>query len=660
MYQYLTADNIKDRFEQAQVYTNSLTTLFPELQRVADNKPKPGRAKHLPDNTDGTTSSVVKKTPRRAVQQLPTGVVTGAAEEWLNVVGTFICMNKIMPNANGQYELIEKCWQNVERTLAIGYAPIYCPIVHCGDYIGPDWINPWWGDIFIQPGKLSDTDSNYLFLRTWWRPEDIDALIDKLGKAGKDDPTGGWDKAVLENIKTSEQSKDDTAMTPTEKALAVNQRGGIELIIGFQRGVKSKFLTFHRETNAVARTQENKDPRGEIPVNFNYCETDGTNPFGRGFVEAVYPLQNLMDADDQMYQFNRALMLAPPVKKYGTYSKSNLQMAPNAIWDMGDKASGNDAIPVEISSTAVENYPALYQLNQSRIYNLLSSPTNSIPSGVGGVQNSKTQAGVQQQTAVLSIDDNFVRKKFEAAFSNWMTNGVNLWFASKRGTDELQLDPETAAKLRNMGDFQEGGQYESMLTEDDKIRMDYDSETEALTFTTDPASTKKQDDATQVQTITGLITSAEQQPILQKIIPPKKFQAAWNAIVAASGIQDPEMLTVSEEELKEFQAAQAQEQEAAQQAETAASAPQQKPLSESISLSDIYKEPTTPASIKAAIVGLAGLPVDANAFQDMQHTQATEHVKTQAENLSKAADAINPEPEPDPKLLTANTKTGTS
>lgn len=654
MYQYLTPDNIFDRFEASKVYTDSLTKMFPEYQRIADALPKAGIAKHLPKTVDGTTSSIVKKTPRRTVQQLPTGNVTGD-EEWVNLVATDITLNEIIPHANSQFELLEKCWQSEEGKLTRGYAPIYCPVVHEGDYIGPDWLNPWWGDVFIQPGKLSDADSKYIFLRSWWREEDIDALIDGLSKNSKDDPNGGWDVANLREVKTKEQTKDDQAQTPADKQMAINQRGGIELIIGFQRGVKSSFITFHRESRLIVRTKENLDPSGGIPVNFNYCETDGTNPFGRGFVAMVYNTQNLMDSDDQMYQHNRALMLAPPIIKRGVWNKSQAQLIPNAIWDLGSNA-GNTAETVKIDSTAIAQYPALFQLNQSRLYNLLSAPNNAIPSGVGGVQNSKTPDGVKQTNANLSIDDNYIAKKFLSAFGNWATNAINIWFALHTGIEEQQLTAETAAKLRNI----EGFPADELLSDDNKIRINYDDPTEVLTFETDPASIKKQDDSVQVATVTGLLSTLESTPILQKIVPEKKVVAAWNAIVAASGIEDPEDMRISDQEYEENLQKQAAAAEQQAQAEQAANQPQQKPLSESISLSDIYKDPNTPADIKAQIIQLVGLNVTPADFEDMQATQQTEHVKTQASNLNAAADALNPEPvealpvdKPEPKKLTA-------
>jgi hypothetical protein len=667
MYQYLTRDNIYNRFESSKTYTDSLTTPFPEYQRIAANKPKARKPdmRHLPDNTDGTTASIVQKTPRRIVQQVPTGTCeTNVA--WLDIVSTFILFHEIVPNANSTNDFIDKLWDSEEGKLTRGYSPIYCPIVHEGDYIGPDWINPWWGDVYIQPGKLSDKSCKYIFLRSWWREEDIEALIDKVKHMDPDDvEASGWDVTVLEVIKSHEQTKDDKAQTPTDKSQAINQRGGIELITGFQVGVGSQFITFHRETHSVARVKVSKDPRGKLPINFNYCQTTGTNPFGRGFVELVAPLQNLIDADDQMYQFNRALMLAPPTIKRGTYSKSQLQMVPNAIWDLGSNQA-NTAETVKIDSTALANYPALYQLNQSRLFQLLNAPSNTIPAGVGGVQNSKTSDGVKQTNAVLSIDDNYLRKKFESAFADWAETAINLWFAEHVGTEELQLDDETAEKLRILPDFQE-----NLLGDNNKLRVNYDSDTDPIRFKVDFGTSEVADNAEQMaidQQAATLITpqvsyylaqegwkfdtgqlylnmlSRMKMENIDKVLYKMKPDEAAQAKQQPFPIIDPPQVRINSADIPQSAMASALSNAGINVAPDQDLSVNDAP----IDMGEIYKDPSTPATVKAQILAMAGMQVDPATLQDMQHSEATDHMAKQAENIGKVADVMQA---PDPQQV---------
>lgn len=107
-YQYLTPENIFDRYDESKLYTYVLTRPFPEFERIARNLPHPKIDRRYPKTTDGTTASIVRKTPRRIIQQLPTSRVIADNDGWLGVVAGFIYNSKIVLKANEEYSLIQK------------------------------------------------------------------------------------------------------------------------------------------------------------------------------------------------------------------------------------------------------------------------------------------------------------------------------------------------------------------------------------------------------------------------------------------------------------------------------------------------------------------------------------------------------------------------
>jgi hypothetical protein len=447
-YQFLTPENVIETFKTSRQYTEGLTDNFFEYERIARNKPHASIPKEYPKTTDGTTASIIRKTPHRIIQQLPTGKVKNDAEDWLSIVADFIYIHKIIPNANEGYALLQKCWSVVERFLTFGFCPTYTPFTEHSGYFCTDLRLPYWGDIFLQPGKLSDEDSNYIFMRSWWQTKDIDALIasqEKLSK--KTEKT--WDVEALREVKEIVVTKDEKAKTPTEREKNINTKGGVELITGFQRGVNAKFYTFHVSSGKIVRTKVNKDPRGELPVSFAYGDIDGSSPFGRSVIDLVGGIQNLLDGEMQMYQYNRALQLNPPLIKRGNFNKNKIKFAPNTIIDVG---SSPDATvePLKIDSTALANFPNNYGLMKSQMLNLLASPDISVSAEVGNPGFSKTPQGVEASKANLSIDDNYVRKQFETWFERWSETAINLYFAERTGIEELQLDNETADKLAEL------------------------------------------------------------------------------------------------------------------------------------------------------------------------------------------------------------------
>lgn len=559
-FQYLQPDNLVETLQASRQYTEGLTDGFLEYERIARNKPHASIPKELPKTTDGTTASIIRKTPHRVIQQLPTGKVKSDTNDWLSVIAEFIYTNKIIPSANEGYALLQKCWTVVERLLTFGYCPTYVPFTEHGGYFCTDLRIPYWGDIFIQPGKLSDSDSNYLFMRSWWQTKDLDALIAAQEKLGKD-VERTWDVEALKKVKAIVTTKDDKAKTPAEREKNIDTKGGVELFTGFQRGVGAKFYTFHVQNvgtggkpsyqGTVVRTKTNKDPRGELPLSFAYGDIDGSNPFGRSVIELVGGMQNLMDGEMQMYQFNRALMLAPPLVKKGNWSRNKVKLVPNSIIDLGTDANAS-LEPLTIDSTAIANFPNNYGLMKSQLLNLLASPDTSTSAEVGNPGFSKTDSGVKQIAANVSVDDNYVRKQFETWFERWSETAINLYFAERTGVEELQLDQETADKLRKLagdGKFDLG-----MLSDDNKILIDYDTATEALHFEVDASTSKMQDEVNQLQSLQGIAELLKGAPFLLQLLPMPKLVELWNAFVANSGTENPEKLALTDQEVEQMQA----------------------------------------------------------------------------------------------------------
>lgn len=532
-FQYLTPENVVETFNASRQYTEGLSDKFHEFERIARNKPHASVPKEYPKTTDGTTASIIRKTPHRIIQQLPTGKVKSDTYDWLSIVASFIYTHKIIPSANEGYALIQKCWNVIERFLTFGFCATYTPFVKHNGYFCTDLRLPYWGDIFLQPGKLSDSDSNYIFLRSWWQTKDIEALIAAQMKLKPANRT--WDVKVLRRIKDSPQTKDEKAKTPAEREKQINAKGGVELITGFQVGVKAPFYTFHVTTGGIARTKINKDPRGEMPISFAYGDIDGFNPFGRSIIELVGPLQNLMDAEMQMYQYNRALQLNPPLIKRGAFSKNKVKFVPNAIIDVGMSIDAT-VEPLKIDTTALANFPQNYGLMKSQLLNLLASPDTSISADVGNPGFSKTPQGVEASRANLSVDDHYVRKQFETWFERWSETAINLYFAERSGIETLQLDEDTAAALRALDDFDQ-----SQLNDQNQIRIDYNSATPKLAFEVDASSSQMSNDPVQQQIAKDLLDTVEKYPALNS-----NFGGAIDAdelarkIVNSSGIQDPE------------------------------------------------------------------------------------------------------------------------
>lgn len=560
-FSFLTEENILDLCSASKDYTEKLTQPFEEYSRLARNKPHAKIPKAFPKTTDGTSASIIIKSARRAVQQLPTGVVSTSDEysPW-PIIAEFVYLEKILPNANAEYDLIHKVWITIENGESFGSQCVFTPVAYNDDELLPDYLIVSWRDVFIQPGKRSASDSDYLFVRTWWQKTDVDKLIDaekeRRHTAKKEgalyEPT--WDLKALEEIKEAIVAKDSKDQSEAEQQYSLDP-SGIEIITGFQIGHNATFFTFNPATQKIVRRKKNKDPRAKIPLNWYFYDADGVNPLGRSVLELIGPLQNLIDSDMQAYQYNRAAALRPTINVYGDVNERTLEFKPNGLNKIKNPNVRIEAMSVDTS--AIRDYPNLYGLQKSQMLNLVNSPDTSISAEVGNPGFGKTPQALKTQQAQLSIDDNALRKGFEAFFEEWSETAINLYFAEREGVEIIQLDTDTAQRLR---DLEEKGHVLDgvVLDDDNKATVDFSKAKGVLKFKIDASTTKVNSEAAQLDSLKTLIQTLDSSQSLNQVVPVDKKLAAWNAIVANSGIDGLDELKVTEEEMKEMQEAQAQ------------------------------------------------------------------------------------------------------
>jgi len=561
---YLTKENFSDKWEDAKTYMAPIFQPLSEYERIARNRPHPGINAAYPKNTDGTLAAIIQEQPKRTIQQIPTGKVMANGDQIKSIVTNFVLTQRIIPNAISQADVLQKSWGIMSKALTFGSYGSMTFFGKHNDYTGADFKLFYIKDSFFERGKLTFADCNIFFVRSWYQPSDIDALIEKhKGKEG-----GKWNVKKLEDLKDQIKKKEQEAQSSGEKERnrAVE---AIELVTGFQSGIKAKFFVYSPDLgtgeDGIVGEFENEDPRGVMPIQWLYANIDFENPIGRGVVELSGGTQNVIDSMLQSYQYMRALQLAPPMVKTGTWNKTQAKLQPNALIDLGSD-SNNSFSPVKLDTTALNNFPTDYGLFKSQIIALNNNGDTSISAEVGNPGFSKTSAGVQSQNLKLGISDNYMRKQFEAWFGDVCESMLNIEFANKHGKEELQLDKDTADKIREID--------EKLVTEDDKYVIDYDSYKDSLKFTVDASTSDKASTQAQLESLDSLLQRIEGSPILSGLLQqyPDKAIELYNRFASLTGVEDQEKLAI---DLEQFKADQEEAQAIAeQQAQQQAMQPQ--------------------------------------------------------------------------------------
>jgi len=566
---YLTTENFKERWDDAKTYMSPLFEPLSEYERIARNRPHPGINPAYPKNTDGTLAAIIQEQPKRTIQQIPTGKVNVDGSPIKAIAANYILTQRIIPNAISQADVLQKSWGIMSKALTFGSYGSMTFFGKHNDYTGADFKLFYIKDAFFERGKLTFADCNIFFVRSWYQPSDIDALIEREKAKKKDNPDykGKWNTKKLEALKDFIKKKEQEAQSSGEKERnrAVE---AIELVTGFQTGINAKFFVYSpdlEDEDGIVGEFTNEDPRGVMPIQWLYANIDFENPLGRGVVELSGGTQNVIDSMLQSYQYMRALQLAPPLIKRGTFSKNQLKLQPNAIWDLGSDVN-NSVVPAQLDTTALTQFTTDYGLFKSQIIALNNNGDTSISSEVGNPGFSKTSQGVEAQNLKLGISDNYMRKQFEGWFNDVCESLLNIEFSNKHGKEELQLDKDTADKIREIDP--------TAVSDDDKFIINYDEYKESLKFTVDASTSDKASTQAQLESLDSLLQRIEGSPLLSTLLQqyPDKAVELFNRFASLTGVEDQEKLAIDMDQFKADQ--EEAEAMAAQQAEAQAMQPQ--------------------------------------------------------------------------------------
>lgn len=529
-FSYIDESNIGDAYDDSKAKFAPVLGKINEYERIARNEPKGDLPAGFPSTTDGTTASYVQARPKSVIQQIPTGLVRSLDDDLeLADIANLVLTEDILPNATTSGTVIQKSWAALSKAMIYGSQPAFVFYSNKGDYFGADFKLPYIKDVILEAGKTYDKDCNVIFVRAWYQPNDIKALLAREKALGGSGIDSGWRANVLKDIDLEIKAKDDESKTPAERKLNL-EAGGIEIVFAFQRGKGGTFYGYSPDLKEVVYSVTNPDPRGEIPIHYLYHDLDMSNPIGRGAVEMVEGLQNMLDAEMQMFQYAQALGLNPPLIKRGTFDTSTVRFKNNAIWDLGLDPNAS-ITPVNISTQATSNFTSNYGLIKSQILNINNANDTSVSAEVGNPGFSKTDSGVKAQQERVGLSDNHLRKQFEDWFSDVCETMLNIHFAQSSGKRTIELTQEYI-KRKQLEDPQFAAK---------TATVDFDIELRGFKFRVDASTSKIKDDTEAIENLKSVLELAQQDPEIAQFIRKDKLVAK---IINKIGVEDPEEIVI--------------------------------------------------------------------------------------------------------------------
>lgn len=514
--QYLQASDLATAYSDAQMNARRSWLKYDEYERLAMNEVRSDLPANMPRVNDGSLSASIRKVPKRILAQPMAGQIkaTDRDEDWVAKLTDVILESRIIPNATTDAPFLSKWQTALKNALIYGSQPIFTFFTQHGTYTGADMSIPYVRNVYLEPGKVSDMASDFIFMDSWYTKLQLRRLVDKAiedqaaVEAGTLEPGDCiWDAKVLQSIYDAGPSgKDSQNMNQTER-IGINrdEKGLYKLTTCFQRGYEAPFYTFSPSfADKIAGTQFNTNPTGDLPIIYLYADEDLINPYGTGMVQTSGATQNVLDNLTQTDVLSTQIGAQPPIDIHGDRSTtrlSSLEYSPRAYW-----FTGNASVTpvVHQNPTFYNGLPARMALYKSQLQYQTGTFDNSIPAQQGATGTSKTPQGVAANQNMMDADDSFMQQRVGEAYERVIKSMVNIHMNNMEGTELMRLEGDQIAYLAST---------DLVPTDEDgnpstsQIEVVWDNVRGTFDFTVDPFSSMISNDQQQAANLQEAISN---------------------------------------------------------------------------------------------------------------------------------------------------------
>lgn len=620
MASFYSKKDLKNLYNDSKTEAHEWRSDYPAYERLANNDLMEGLDSNLPEVNDGSLSAALFKLPKRVYRPL-TGSVKAIDrdEAWLSELANLQWRNEIVPNANMQAPFDRK-WKDAIRKAAIyGSVPlITLATVRDGkDYT--DFLVGQPQDVTLEPGKVSDYDSDVIFWDVYYTKIQLENMIEEA-KAEKNG-VNKWNVSAMQKILDGDFKEERSSLDTPRQGQTKNTRPkGFKFCIAFQRGVDAPFYMYHKETDSTIREWKNPDPTGDVPIHFLYCYQDFINPYGIGIVKLAGGTQNVLDYMRQADVLATQLGLRPPIEVQGDVDSADLDSmvyAQDALWLSGQAK----VTRMELANGVYNQIPARIAMYNTSLQKMIPmGDTSASGTDSGDPQQSKTPAGVKLQAANLSIDDEDFKDNLYVTYEAVARSMLNTHFANMEGEDLMKLSDDERELLMKAGfpfEPDENGELPNQL------EIVWDTVRAQFNYEVDPEADKVKEDADKLEGLTKVYELSTTDPtfVQDLMAAGKKFNKGelMSEMIALTSDNDKIITDISPEE----------KQQQEEQPPVDPNAPEQKTPADTINYKDLVATGATDAA--AAVLEEAGLPSQGLLANGIQQAEMQQQAAMQPE-----------------------------
>ena len=556
---FLDKTDLKELYEDSKKEAKVWREDYPAFERLADNGLMEGLDPNLPEVNDGSLAAALFKLPKRIVSSTLSGTVKALDrdEAWLSELANMQWQNEIIPHANTQAPFSRKWKDAVRKAATYGSVPLVTLFVEKDGKRRADFIVAQPQDVTLEPGKVSDYDSDAIIWDVYYTRTQLKSMIEEAKAENKEsresDSTSynKWDIEALRRILKSkgleERDGDDTPRSQQYKGDVKPK--GYKFCIIFQRGIDAPFYMYHKQTDSTVREWSNPDPTGDVPVHFLYCYQDFVNPYGIGIVKLAGGTQNVLDYMRQADVLATQIGIRPPWLIEGDADSADLDSF--AYVQDGMIFAGNAKVSrMEMANGIYNQIPARMSMYQASLQKLIpTGDTSSSATDSGDPTQSKTPAGVKLAAANLSIDDEDFKDNLYVTYEAVAKSMINTHFANMEGTDLMKLsDDEREILLKGGMEFPT----DEMGEMSNQLEIVWDETRATFSFDVEPEQDKAADDADKLQGLMKIAELVAADPMLDQTLAMagKKFNKGelYAEIIALTSDNDKIITDISPED----------------------------------------------------------------------------------------------------------------
>ena len=185
---FLDKKDLKRLYKDSKTEAHIWREAYPAYERLADNGLLEGLDANLPEVNDGSLAAALFKLPKRIVSSNLSGTVKAIDrdEAWVSELANMIWQKEIIPYANTQAPFSRK-WKDAVRKAAIyGSVPLITLFVETDGRRHADFIVAQPQDVTLEPGKVSDYDSDVQFWDIYYTKLQLETMLEQAQKEIKE------------------------------------------------------------------------------------------------------------------------------------------------------------------------------------------------------------------------------------------------------------------------------------------------------------------------------------------------------------------------------------------------------------------------------------------------------------------------------------------